>query len=92
MLAELGYSDKFFTPLVSEYLDPIARLLYPEFVGDKLDSHRAFVVCYAIGKDTDLSYHYDDAEVTLNVSLGKGFDAGELYIGGMKNVRQALIL
>lgn len=69
-----------------DFVGPIAKILYPEWVEDQLDSHRAFIVGYGKGKDVDLSYHYDDAEVTLNVSLGKEFKGGELYIAGMKNV------
>lgn len=79
-------------PLVFDYLNPIAKLLYPEWVRDGLDSHRAFTVMYKIGKDVDLSYHYDDAEVTLNVSLGKDYEGGELYIGGMQNVSSKWML
>ncbi len=86
LLSELGYKQHLFDPLVSEFLNPIAKILYPECVGQKLDSHKTFVVSYAIGKDIDLSYHYDDAEVTLNVALGKNYEGGELYLGGMKNV------
>lgn len=37
-------------------------------------------------EDLDLSYHYDNAEVTLNVCLGKTFTEGGLYFGGMKQV------
>ena len=66
---------------------PLARLLFPAWVDDGLDSHKAFVVCYAMGKDLDLAYHFDNAEVTLNVSLGKQFTGGNLYFGKMKNVR-----
>ncbi len=48
-----------------------------------LDSHRAHVVNYCSdekkNKDIGLSSHYDNAEVTLNVSLGKDFTDGELY-------------
>ena len=55
-----------------------------EFVGSTgLDSHRAFVVTYKIGEDIDLDYHYDNAEVTLNISLGDEFDGGDLYFGSM---------
>ncbi|NXU88283.1 OGFD2 protein, partial [Xiphorhynchus elegans] len=32
-------------------------------------------------RDLDLSSHYDNAEVTLNVSLGKDFTEGNLYFG-----------
>jgi len=85
LLSELGYEDRFINPLVFDYLNPIAKAIYPEWVGDGIDSHRVFIVAYQIGKDVDLSYHYDDAEVTLNVSLGKTYEGGELYIGGMKD-------
>ena len=54
--------------------------------GDCLDSHKAFTVHYKIGEDLDLSYHYDKAEVTLNVSLGKEFSGGELFFGDMRQV------
>eukprot|EP00112_Aurelia_sp_Birch-Aquarium-sp1_P008546 Seg1945.3 transcript_id=Seg1945.3/GoldUCD/mRNA.D3Y31 product="2-oxoglutarate and iron-dependent oxygenase domain-containing protein 2" protein_id=Seg1945.3/GoldUCD/D3Y31 len=85
LLGELGFNEHFFDPLVMDFVGPIAKILYPEWVEDQLDSHRAFIVGYGKGKDVDLSYHYDDAEVTLNVSLGKEFKGGELYIAGMKN-------
>ena len=65
---------------------PITRLLFPDYGGDSLDSHKAFTVHYKIGQDLDLSYHYDNAEVTLNVSLGKEFTGGELFFGDMKEV------
>lgn len=65
---------------------PITRLLYPECGGNALDSHKAFTVHYKIGEDLDLSYHYDNAEVTLNVSLGKEFVGGELFFGDMRQV------
>ena len=65
---------------------PITRLLYPECGGNTLDSHKAFTVHYKIGEDLDLSYHYDNAEVTLNVSLGKEFVGGELFFGDMRQV------
>ena len=73
-------------------LQPISRLLYPELIGSSgLDSHRSFIVTYsASGRPTDdigLSTHYDNAEITLNVSLGKDYSDGELYFGQMKGVR-----
>ena len=66
---------------------PMAKLLYPEWAGLRgLDSHRAFIVKYTIEEDVGLSYHYDNAEVTLNVCLGKEFKGGDLYFGPMRNV------
>ena len=65
---------------------PLARLLYPDLVGEGLDSHRAFVVKYSMDEDVELSYHYDNAEVTLNVCLNEDFTGGELYFGPMRQV------
>ena len=39
---------------------------------------------YKLGQDRDLSMHYDNAEVTLNISLGKDFEEGSLYFGSMR--------
>ncbi|XP_077015811.1 2-oxoglutarate and iron-dependent oxygenase domain-containing protein 2 isoform X2 [Tamandua tetradactyla] len=62
---------------------PLTALLYPDCGGGQLDSHRAFVVKYAPGQDRELGCHYDNAELTLNVSLGKAFTGGSLYFGGL---------
>ena len=78
--------------LREDYLMSIAKLLYPEWVGLRgLDSHRAFIVKYTIGEDVELSYHYDNAEVTLNVCLGKKFKGGDLYFGPMRMVSTTFI-
>ena len=56
---------------------------------DGLDSQRAFIVSYDCerdGDDTDLNIHFDNAEVTLNVSLDNNFQGGDLYLGGMRKV------
>ena len=74
-------------PLRGDYLMPLTRLLYPDWVGKGLNSHRAFVVKYNIGDDVELSYHFDNAEVTLNVCLGSEFTGGDLYFGSMRTVR-----
>ncbi|KAM4616225.1 2-oxoglutarate and iron-dependent oxygenase domain-containing protein 2 [Polymixia lowei] len=86
LLNELGFDEDFITPLREHYLRPITSLLYPDCGGCCLDSHKAFVVKYDIHEDLDLSYHYDNAEVTLNVSLGKDFTEGNLYFGDMSQV------
>ncbi|XP_064209518.1 2-oxoglutarate and iron-dependent oxygenase domain-containing protein 2 [Anguilla rostrata] len=86
LLNELGFDQGFITPLREKYLRPVAALLYPDCGGHCLDSHKAFVVKYAMQEDLDLSYHYDNAEVTLNVSLGKEFTEGNLYFGDMRQV------
>lgn len=86
LLNELGFDEGFITPLREHYLRPLTSLLYPDCGGRHLDSHKAFVVKYDMKEDLDLSYHYDNAEVTLNVSLGKDFTEGNLYFGDMKEV------
>ncbi len=65
---------------------PVVRLLYPDLVGEELDSHRAFVVKYSLDEDVELSYHYDNAEVTINVCLTSDFTGGQLYFGPMRQV------
>lgn len=82
----MGFDEGFITPLRELYLRPVASLLYPDCGGRCLDSHKAFVVKYDMKEDLDLSYHYDNAEVTLNVCLGKVFTEGGLYFGDMKQV------
>ncbi|CAM5101178.1 unnamed protein product [Natator depressus] len=84
LLNELGLYEAFITPLREKYLQPITSLLYPDCGGGSLDSHKAFVVKYSLHEDLDLSSHYDNAEVTLNVSLGKEFTEGNLYFGDLR--------
>ncbi|XP_072206876.1 2-oxoglutarate and iron-dependent oxygenase domain-containing protein 2 isoform X3 [Excalfactoria chinensis] len=84
LLNELGMDESFITPLREKYLRPITALLYPDLGGACLDSHKAFVVKYSLHEDLDLSSHYDNAEVTLNVSLGKDFTEGSLYFGDFR--------
>lgn len=82
----MGFDKGFMNAFRSAYLMPIAHLLYPEWVKEGLDSHKAFIVKYAIGDDVELSYHFDNAEVTLNVCLGRTFHGGALYFGPMRGV------
>ncbi|XP_053862974.1 2-oxoglutarate and iron-dependent oxygenase domain-containing protein 2 [Malaclemys terrapin pileata] len=84
LLNELGLYEAFITPLREKYLQPITSLLYPDCGGGSLDSHKAFIVKYSLHEDLDLSSHYDNAEVTLNVSLGKEFTEGNLYFGDLR--------
>ena len=76
-----------FDSIEGTIFDAVGTAAFPAWVDDGLDSHKAFVVRYAMGEDLDLAYHFDNAEVTLNVSLGKQFTGGNLYFGKMKNVR-----
>jgi len=52
LLEELGFDEGLITPLRENYLDPIARVLYAKDLlleGQRLDSHKAFVVQYQTG-------------------------------------------
>ncbi|TEA41363.1 2-oxoglutarate and iron-dependent oxygenase domain-containing protein 2 [Lagenorhynchus albirostris] len=89
LLHELGLDEPLVTPLRERFLQPLMALLYPEYRG-WLDSHRAFVVKYAPGQDRELGCHYDNAELTLNVALGKAFTGGALYFGDLFQAPSAL--
>ncbi|XP_013000216.1 2-oxoglutarate and iron-dependent oxygenase domain-containing protein 2 isoform X3 [Cavia porcellus] len=90
LLHELGLDEPLVTPLRERFLQPLMGLLYPDCGGAGLDSHRAFVVKYAPGQDRELGCHYDNAELTLNVALGKAFTGGALYFGGLFQTPAAL--
>ncbi|XP_073078668.1 2-oxoglutarate and iron-dependent oxygenase domain-containing protein 2 isoform X5 [Manis javanica] len=83
LLHEVGLDEPLVTPLRERFLQPLMALLYPDCGGGWLDSHRAFVVKYAPGQDRELGCHYDNAELTVNVALGKSFTGGALYFGGL---------
>lgn len=84
LLNELGLDEGLISPLREHYLTPLTALLFPDWGGHQLDSHKAFTVHYKMDQDLDLNYHYDNSEITLNVSLGKDFDEGSLYFGPMR--------
>ncbi|XP_054718586.1 2-oxoglutarate and iron-dependent oxygenase domain-containing protein 2-like isoform X2 [Uloborus diversus] len=83
LLDDLGFHN-FSKVLRTNYLDPLAKSLFPEWRGEELDSHKIFTVTYQLDQDLDLGAHYDNSEVTLNVCLGKCFEGGELYFGDMR--------
>ncbi|KAM6965344.1 2-oxoglutarate and iron-dependent oxygenase domain-containing protein 2 [Aplochiton taeniatus] len=86
LLNELGFDEGFITPFRERYLLPVTSLLFSSCGGRCLDSHKAFVVKYDMDEDLELCYHFDNSEVTLNVSLGKDFTEGNLYFGDMRQV------
>nr|XP_032802846.1 2-oxoglutarate and iron-dependent oxygenase domain-containing protein 2 isoform X2 [Petromyzon marinus] len=83
-LDELGCDEELISPLREDYLRPITALLYPDKGGSSLDSHKAFIVKYTSEMEPGLSLHFDNAEVTLNVCLGKDFTGGNLYLADMR--------
>lgn len=86
LLDELGFDENLLDPFLEQCIQPICSIFFPEDGGSSLDSYKAFTVKYKIGEDLQLGYHYDNAEVTLNVCIGKDFTEGGLYFGDMKEV------
>ena len=78
--------DNFLDPFLKQYIQPLSCLMFPKDGGCTLDSYKAFTVKYKMGDDLRLGYHYDNAEVTVNVCIGKDFTEGNLYFGDMKEV------
>ncbi|XAR72300.1 Procollagen-lysine 5-dioxygenase [Bertholletia excelsa] len=70
--------------LMEDFIRPISKVFFPDVGGSTLDSHHGFVVEYGMDRDVDLGLHVDDAEVTLNVCLGKQFAGGELFFRGVR--------
>eukprot|EP00325_Prymnesiales_sp_UTEX-LB-985_P005856 CAMPEP_0174696928 /NCGR_PEP_ID=MMETSP1094-20130205/2931_1 /TAXON_ID=156173 /ORGANISM="Chrysochromulina brevifilum, Strain UTEX LB 985" /LENGTH=351 /DNA_ID=CAMNT_0015893803 /DNA_START=51 /DNA_END=1106 /DNA_ORIENTATION=+ len=87
LLDELGLTPGLITPLVRDYVRPLAACLAPLAAvgGGAIDHHKAFVVAYRMGEDEELSQHFDNAEVTLNANLGVDFEGGELVFYGHKD-------
>jgi hypothetical protein len=69
--------------LIAQYMNVLSATVYP-YIGATLDHHHGFTVAYEMGKDEDLSMHVDDADVTLNVCLGRNFTKGELMFAGAR--------
>ncbi|KAK7320137.1 hypothetical protein RJT34_04871 [Clitoria ternatea] len=70
--------------LMKDFISPLSKVFFAEIGGTTLDSHHGFIVEYGEDKDIDMGFHVDDAEVTLNVCLGRQFSGGELFFRGMR--------
>lgn len=83
ILDEIGFQS-FFDNLRTRYIQPLAQKVFndPDLI---LDTHRAFVVKYALNEDKDLAAHFDNAEITLNVALTEDFQGGELVFHDKDN-------
>ena len=66
---------------LQEAVHVLARELWPT-EGATFDDHHSFVVSYKPDEDRGLDMHTDDSDVTLNVCLGKEFDAAGLTFCG----------
>ncbi len=67
-----------------EVVSPLAALLFPKIAGEGLDGLHSFIVDYGFYRDTDLGFHLDNIEVTLNLCLGDQFSGSELYFQGRR--------
>ncbi|XP_074281849.1 2-oxoglutarate and iron-dependent oxygenase domain-containing protein CP2 [Silene latifolia] len=83
VLDDFGF-ETMLDKLMEDFVRPISKVFFPEVGGSTLDSHHGFVVEYGPDKDVDLGFHVDDAEVTLNICLGKEFSGGELFFRGVR--------
>ena len=84
ILDDFGFADAL-QQLSARYVQPLAAVLWPGY--ERLDSHHGFVVSYEENKDLKLDFHVDDAEVTLNVCLGRRFTGSSLSFGGVRCAR-----
>lgn len=70
--------------ILSSIIRPFATELLPQFFSCSLDSHHSFSVDYDLSGDTELGFHVDDAEVTLNLCLESDATGGELHFSGKR--------
>lgn len=68
--------------LMKGYVQKLSTVFYPRI--PRLDAHHGFIVSYEEQKDVSLDFHVDNAEVTLNICLGKAFTGSSLYFGGIR--------
>ncbi|KAM7272041.1 hypothetical protein ACFE04_031255 [Oxalis oulophora] len=72
--------DKF----MKDFISPISKVFFAEVGGCSLDDHHGYVVEYGVDRDTELGFHVDDSEVTLNVCVGRDFSGGDLFFKGVR--------
>jgi len=82
ILDDFGFIDAM-KGLVRILLNPLSKVCYPH-IGNTLDGQYGFIVSYEMDKDRKLDFHVDDSEVTLNLCLGKIFEGGALFLGGVR--------
>lgn len=88
LLDDVGFT-KFFDEFRTGHLQPICVSTFPDLGFTDLNTHRAFIVHYKADDDDEefdrgLDYHFDNAELTLNISLSATHEGGELVFDGFK--------
>ncbi|KAM7271741.1 hypothetical protein ACFE04_030955 [Oxalis oulophora] len=72
--------DKF----MKDFISPLSKVFFAEVGGCSLDAHHGYVVEYGVDRDTELGFHVDDSEVTLNVCIGIEFSGRDLFFKGVR--------
>jgi hypothetical protein len=85
VLSDLEPAQEFFTELTRRVVQPLARVLFEEWLNGELDHHHAFSVKYSLGGDRGLDFHMDQSVITLNVCLGREFSGGAVYFRGVRD-------
>eukprot|EP00929_Paragymnodinium_shiwhaense_P005102 TRINITY_DN10660_c0_g1_i6.p1 TRINITY_DN10660_c0_g1~~TRINITY_DN10660_c0_g1_i6.p1 ORF type:complete len:1416 (-),score=256.66 TRINITY_DN10660_c0_g1_i6:891-5138(-) len=73
ILNEIGLGP-LFDWIVTSYLLPVCRSLFPEVTNQGISAHHTFVVQYEASKESKLGAQSDNAEITINVPLSRAAD------------------
>jgi len=84
VLNSIGFRDMF-DRILHDYIQPLARLAYPELRTAPLETQHTFLVRYAVGLEVRQHTHADDSNLTVNICLGRdGFAGGRLFFYGLQ--------
>ena len=81
MLEDLGLSG-LFDDWMRTRLQPWVEAHFGAHLQGPLIEYHAYVVEYSPESQTDLGFHVDDSQVTMNLCLGRDFEGSELYFEG----------
>ncbi|MCO5597706.1 hypothetical protein L7F22_051787 [Adiantum nelumboides] len=73
--------------LMQQCVAPLVPVLFPQLGQAPLDSHHGYVVTHCENLEPSIGCHIDNSEVTLNVSLSKAEEGGELFFKGVRCVQ-----
>ena len=66
-------------------LEPLWSDRFPEVGSNTLDGLHSFLVSYSkMGGDSDLGFHVDNSEVTLNITIQDANEGAEIYFQGRR--------
>lgn len=81
VLEEMGLQDSFDT-FINDYIKYFFAIMNKNSM--EIDQHYSFIVEYEEKKDTNLDFHVDDSEMTINTCLGLKFTGGGIYFNGLE--------